>query len=114
MNWLLIKKLCLIPMALLVMALVGDAMVFSFVEYGHKGKSFVGCYAYDSMLLGFKCNGFMGRNLITLWLNWPLWLFYGPMFAVFSFRAFAVAVLAWSPIALYLVSIFKLRRSKNA
>jgi hypothetical protein len=114
MNWHLIKKLCLIPITCLLLAIIGDVLIFSLVEYGRKSTEFVGCYAYDAMLVGFECQGFAASGLVSVWLNWPLWLLWGPMFALFSFRAFAVAVLVWLPLILYVLSIIKLRKIQNA
>jgi hypothetical protein len=114
MNWLLLKKISSFLLAALLLALVADVSVFSFVEYGSKGTSYIGCYAYDAMLIGFECKGFFGSKAVSMWLNWPLWLIYSPVFAVFSIRAFLVAILVWSPIVAYGLSVLKLRKIENA
>ena len=98
----------------LVLAVVANILVFALIEYGRKGTEFVGCYAYDAMLIGFECQGFIGSPIVTAWLNWPLWLLFAPMFALFSLRAFVVAVLVWAPVVGFIVSIIKLRRQANA
>jgi len=96
------------------MAVLVDILVFALVEYGHKDSDFVGCYAYDAMLIGFECQGFVGKTFIGAWLNWPLWLVFAPMFAIFSLKAAAVAVLVWLPLVIYWLSIFKIRGGGNA
>ena len=114
MNWNLVKKLCLVPLALLALAVGTDILIFTLVEYGRKEASFVGCYGYDAMLVGFECKGFRGGSLVSAWLNWPLWLLYGPMFMFFSIRSFVVAVLAWSPLAFFVLSTIRLSKRYNA
>ncbi|HEY0924697.1 hypothetical protein [Rheinheimera pacifica] len=114
MNWKLCKKISLVLIAALALAVVADILIFLTVEYGSKGSNFVGCYAYDAMLIGFECKGFWGSNVVTAWLNWPLWLIYAPISAVFSIRALIIAVLVWFPILLFAFSDKKLSEHKNA
>lgn len=114
MNWLLIKKTSLVLIAVLALAVVADIVVFLTVEYGSKGPNFVGCYAYDVMLVGFECQGFSGSNVVVAWLNWPLWLLYAPISAIFSIRALIIAVLVWFPILLFVFSDKKLSDQKKA
>lgn len=114
MNWQLVKKITAMFLVALVLAVVADTLVFTLIEYGRKGTEFVGCYAYDAMLIGFECQGFIGSPIVAAWLNWPLWLFFAPIFALFSVRAFAVAVLIWAPVFGFIISIIKLRRQQNA
>ena len=116
MNWQLCKKISLILIAVLAVAVVADILIFLTVEYGSgsKGSNFVGCYAYDAMLIGFECKGFWGNNVVIAWLNWPLWLIYAPISAVFSIRALIIAVLVWFPILLFAFSDKKLSEHKNA
>lgn len=114
MNWQLIKSITTPFMALLALAIAAEVLVSLFVEYGAKNPEFVGCYAYDAMVVGFQCQGFIASNIVALWLNWPLWLIYGPIFALFSPLTLAVAILVWLPVVAYVVSLIKLRRAKNA
>lgn len=114
MNWQLCKKISLVLIAALAVAVVADILIFLTVEYGSKGSNFVGCYAYDAMLIGFECKGFWGNSVVTAWLNWPLWLLYAPISAAFSIRALIIAVLVWFPILLFAFSDKKLSEHKNA
>jgi hypothetical protein len=100
-------------LVILVSGLIADILIFSFVEYGVKNPDYVGCYAYDSMLVGFQCSGFPTSQAIELWLNWPLWLVYGPLFAFFDIKVAALTIIVWLPIVLYTVATLKLK-SKNA
>lgn len=114
MNWRILKKISVTFIAALVLAVVANIIIFVAVEYGLKSTEFVGCYAYDAMLVGFECQGFIGSTIVTAWLNWPLWLIFAPMFALFSIRAFVVAILVWAPVVSYIVSVIKLRKQVNA
>ncbi|ROS01336.1 hypothetical protein EDC56_1771 [Sinobacterium caligoides] len=114
MNWNLLKKVSAIFLVALIVAVGANIFIFLAVEYGRKGTEFVGCYAYDAMLVGFKCKGFTGSSVVTAWLNWPLWLVFTPMFALFSLRAFLMAILVWAPLVVFVVSVIKLRRQENA
>ena len=114
MNWQLCKKISLVLVAALALAVVADILIFLTVEYGSKGSNFVGCYAYDAMLVGFECQGFSGSNIVAAWLNWPLWLVYAPISAIFSIRALIIAVLVWFPILLFAFSDKKLGEQNNA
>lgn len=114
MNWRILKRISVFFLAILLLAVVADFVVFSLVEYGRKNTDFIGCYAYDAMLIGFECQGFIGSAIVTAWLNWPLWLVFAPMFAIFSIRAFVIAVVVWLPFLAYAVSAVKLRRLANA
>ena len=114
MNWQLTKSISTPFVALLLLAIVAEILVSSFVDYGTKSSEFVGCYAYDAMVVGFQCQGFVASNVVGLWLNWPLWLVYGPIFALFSPLTLVVAILVWLPVVAFIVSLIKLRRAKNA
>ncbi|MFN2310093.1 MAG: hypothetical protein ABR553_10235 [Gammaproteobacteria bacterium] len=114
MIWRILNPISALLLVFLLLAVLADFVVFALVEYGRQGVEFVGCYAYDAMLIGFECQGFAGSTIVTAWLNWPLWLVFAPMFAVFSLKAFAVAVLVWLPLIVYILSLVKLRRLINA
>lgn len=113
MKWIFLKKLATVALLILGLAVIADIAVISFVEYGRKGADYIGCFAYDAMLVGFECQGFAASGIIAAWLNWPLWLLYAPLFAFFSFRAASITVLVWSPLILYVVAARKVAR-KNA
>jgi len=113
MNWKIIKKLSGFFLFALLLAIVADFFIFTLTEYGRKGSDFIGCYAYDAMLFGFGCQGFIGDFIVSVWLNWPLWLVYSGMFAVSSLKAFAIAVMLWLPLAIYVFSVVKTRRLGN-
>ena len=106
----LINRACLLYMVALALLGVAGICIFAFVEYGQKPAGYVGCFAYDAMLLGFDCKGFPGAGVLAFLLNVPLWLFYGPLFAATSPWVFGGAILVWLPIAVYVVSY---RRLKN-
>ena len=114
MNWNVLKKISAILLAALILAVAADVFIFAAVEYGRKGTEFVGCYAYDAMLVGFECQGFIGSPIVTAWLNWPLWLLFSPMFALFSLRTFLMALLVWAPVVVFIVSKIKLHKQANA
>lgn len=114
MNWQILKKISVIFLAALILAVFANIIIFVVVEYGRKSTEFVGCYAYDAMLVGFECQGFIGSSIVTAWLNWPLWLLFAPLFALFSLRAFLMAILVWAPVVGFIISTVKLRRQKNA
>lgn len=114
MNWKALKLVSAFFLSILLLAVVAGVLVFGLVDYGRKGSEFVGCYAYDAMLIGFECQGFLGSSFVTAWLNWPLWLLFAPMFALFSLKAAVIAVIVWLPLAGYILSVVKLRRLANA
>lgn len=81
MHWLIVQRASEALLFGLVLAIAGDVIIFIFVDYGMPSEGFSGCYAYDAMLIGFECKGFPAASLVSAWLNWPLWLLYGPLFA---------------------------------
>ena len=109
MIWLILKKVSVFLLAFLLLAVLADVLVFVTVEYGRKGAGFVGCYAYDAMLVGFECQGFYGSSIISAWLNWPLTMVFAPIFAIFSLRALGIAILVWLPFISYIFSAHRLR-----
>lgn len=113
MNWLVLKKVSVFVLIFLLLAVLADALVFVTVEYGRKGTDFVGCYAYDAMLVGFECQGFYGSSIVSAWLNWPLTMVFAPMFVIFSLRALVIAILVWLPFISYIFSVNKLRRGRD-
>ncbi len=110
MKWTLVKRIAAIALIILGLAVVAGITVSSFVEYGRKGTDYVGCFAYDAMLMGFECQGFLASNFVSAWLNWPLWLLYAPIFAFSSIKAASITVLVWFPLILYVVAARKVAR----
>lgn len=113
MKWILIKRLAKIGLLIFGLTVVADIAVISLVDFGRKSPDFSGCFVYDAMLIGFKCQGFPAAGLVTEWINWPFMLIYAPLFAPYSIKMAIMAVLVWSPLILYVVSAHKLAR-KNA
>ncbi len=111
MHWLIVKRASEALLFGLVFAIAGDVIIFIFVDYGMPSEDFSGCYAYDAMLIGFECKGFPAASLVSAWLNWPLWLLYGSLFAVFSVRAAVMAVVVWAPLVAYILARRSLARS---
>lgn len=113
MAWKSLYQLSLILMLLLVLSVGAGALMFFEGGSLSVSQGGAGCYVYDSMLIGFNCKGFGGSSLLSVWLNWPLWLYYGPVFSFSSFKALVVAVVAWLPIILFLVSLYLRHRHKH-
>jgi hypothetical protein len=107
MKWILAKRIAALALMILGLAVVAGITVSSFVDYGRKSTDYVGCFAYDAMLVGFECQGFIASSFVSAWLNWPLWLLYSPIFAFSSIKAASIAVLVWSPFILYVVAARK-------
>ena len=110
MNWSITKNIAAIALIILVLAVVADVAIFSLVEYGRKDPEYIGCFAYDAMLVGFQCLGFPGSQVVEWWLNWPLWLIYGPLLALFNTKAAALTVVVWAPVILFIVAARKVAR----
>jgi hypothetical protein len=113
MNWHTLKNISVFFLIFLLLSLITNVAIVSFVEYGTKDASFIGCFAYDALLYGIKCQGFFGQSIITTWLNWPLWLVYAPIFSLFSFKALIMALIVWLPLITYFLSVFMLQRLKK-
>lgn len=78
------------------------ANVFLVVDTGY-GFEISGCYPKDALFFGFACREFPGATLLTIWLNWPLFLVQGPLFLVLNPGAFFLFFLSWSPILFLIV-----------
>lgn len=113
MPWIFAKRVAQLALVALGLAVIAETVVLGTVEYGRRGAEFVGCFAYDAMLLGFVCQGFPGSGLVGAWRNWPLWLFYLPGIAFLSVKLAGLAALAWLPIILYVVSARVLARNSG-
>ncbi|WP_039849992.1 hypothetical protein [Grimontia indica] len=114
MKWTIVRNISTYFLAALLLAILADLVVFGLAEHGRKGTDFVGCYAYDAMLIGFDCQGFAGSSIVTAWLNWPLWLLLAPMFALLNFKTLLLAVVVWTPVVAFIVSSIKLRSKLDA
>jgi len=119
MNWQLIKRISIVFIIIFLLAAAADFLLLAVTEHGRKGAGYIGCFTYDAMLVGIKCQGFIGNELVAAWLNWPFWVFYATMYSMYLtgfniFIACAVVALAWSPLVIYVLSTIMLRRTKNA
>lgn len=99
-------RLCSLSyIAVVALAVICGIIVASWVPYGSKSPSFVGCYLYDALLIGFGCQNFFGSGLVEFWLNFPLLLS-----IVFMPFAVHLSLIGWVPILLYLVALRRLRQ----
>ena len=103
-HWKLIRKLSIAYLAVVVALLLIEIFVFTFVDYGHKPSTFVGCYAYDAMLVGFKCVGLPASEFFSFALNFPLYHVYMPFFVLWNPLLAFAAVAMYSPVVMLLVS----------
>ncbi|PMN66213.1 hypothetical protein [Enterovibrio norvegicus] len=108
-RWEIIRRVSAFYIFIFVIAVCADLAVFSLVEYGRKPDGFIGCYAYDAMLIGFECKGFSAQLVVEGFLNLPLWQFFAPLFAIMSWRAAALTVLMWMFPVLFMIAGRKLR-----
>ena len=97
-------------LAFLAFSIVVGGLLLLTMEFGRRDASFVGCFPYDALIIGFACQGFPGSNIAGLWLNWPVWLVVAPLFAVQSVKMLGFSLLAWSPVILFFVSRATKRR----
>ena len=103
-SWKLIRMLSLGYIALVALLFIASLIVLGFGEYGTKPYDYIGCYAYDAMLVGFECSGFMGADVLSFGLNYPLYYLYMPFFIVFRpVLIFAVLAMWFFP-AMFLIS----------
>ncbi|MEO3737672.1 hypothetical protein [Shewanella baltica] len=108
-HWKLLRNLSIAYIVVVVALFLASLAVLGLVEYGSKPLDYVGCYAYDAMLVGFECSGFVGAKTLGMALNYPLYHLYMPFFVVFRpVLAFAVLAMWFFPTMLF-VSIAKLR-----
>lgn len=93
----------------LVVAVTANVLIGLTTEYGIRTST--GCNFFDAMVIGVECRGFIGAKEIELFLNWSLWLVYGPMFAFVAPWFLIVALLLWAPPAFL---VFTYLRRRNA
>lgn len=61
-HWMLVRQLCWSYIAVVAILFVSDLLVLVFDEYGVKPTDYVGCYAYDALLVGY--NARVSQHLI--------------------------------------------------
>lgn len=107
------KRLRIVSIAYVIVVFslfIASMFILEFVEDGTKQMDFVGCYAYDAMLVGFDCSGFFGAQALGLALNYPLYHLYMPFFVLFNpILILALLAMWFFPVMLY-VSTVKLRK----
>ena len=101
------RKLSIAYFAIVAILLLFEILVFTFVDYGHKPTSFVGCYAYDALLVGFKCVGMPAAEIFSFALNLPLYYLYMPFFVLWNPLLIFAVVAMYSPIIMLIISINK-------
>jgi hypothetical protein len=111
-HWKIIQKISLIYLVLLAVAILCAIYISTTVEHGHKPESYIGCYAYDAMLIGYKCVGFSGSEIIEFLVNLPLNMIYALFFFFASSKALIMAIFTWLLPVLFVISTIKLK-NKN-
>ncbi|PML75753.1 hypothetical protein BCT69_24235 [Enterovibrio norvegicus] len=106
-HWKLIRKLSIAYIAIVAILFLSEIFVFTFVDYGHKPTNFVGCYAYDAMLVGFKCVGLPAAEWFSFALNFPLYHLYMPFFILWRPVLILLAVAMYAPYFLVFISHHK-------
>ena len=81
-----------------------ELVVMAVSEYGSKPTDYVGCYAYDALLVGFKCSGFQASELVSFALNYPLYHLYMPFFVFWNPLLIFVLLAMYSPLVMLLIS----------
>ncbi|WP_166426084.1 hypothetical protein [Paraglaciecola sp. 20A4] len=112
-HWKLIRKLSVIYIAVIAVFIIFDIAVLSIVDYGNKPADFVGCYAYDAMVVGFECTGFIGSKPVSLALNLPLFHLYMPFFIIYNPIFILVVIAMWFFPVMFVLSISKLKRKST-
>jgi hypothetical protein len=110
MNWPIAKKLSGAALSLIGLAIVADVIIVALIECGAVNAEFAGCYLTNAMVVGFECQGFWAADFVSAWLNLPLLLVYGLLFAPYSLKAALLAILVWSPLVIYVVACRKVAR----
>jgi hypothetical protein len=104
MNWSIVRKFTGVALSMIGLALATGLIIVALVERGPVTAEFAGCYLTNAMVVGFECQGFGAANIVSPWLNLPLWAVYGVLFAPYSFKAALLAVLIWSPLVIFIVA----------
>ncbi|TAP29635.1 hypothetical protein EYR97_21765 [Alteromonas sp. KUL42] len=103
-HWMLIRKICLAYFTLVLALFALELVVMAVSEYGSKPTDYVGCYAYDALLVGFKCSGFQASELVSFALNYPLYHLYMPFFVFWNPLLILVLLAMYSPLVMLLIS----------
>ena len=109
-DWKILKILSIAYVIVVLTLFVASMCVLEFVEYGTKQMGFVGCYAYDAMLIGFECSGFLGAQALGFALNFPLYHLYMPFFVLFNPILILALLAMWFFPVMFLVSTIRLRK----
>jgi hypothetical protein len=112
-HWKLIRKISAIYILVVAILFTVDIAILNIVDYGGKPANFIGCYAYDAMLVGFDCSGFIGAKQVSLALNFPLFHLYVPFFVLFKPIMIFVVVALWFFPIMFVLSIIVLRRKST-
>ncbi|MCV2403016.1 hypothetical protein OFY17_09020 [Marinomonas sp. C2222] len=112
-HWKLLRNFSIIYVLLIIILFIANIIIINIVEHGYKPLGFVGCYVYDAMLVGFKCSGFLGSEILAIALNLPLYHFYMPLFVLFDPMLIFVVLALWFFPVMLLVSITKLRKRSS-
>jgi len=96
----LVRRLCWSYLLLALVSIAITVLIGFTTEYGVRAPA--GCNLNDALVIGVECRGFAGSSIATLFLNWPLFLIYGPLFAFSSAVIAIAALLLWAP-PIYLI-----------
>ena len=99
----ILRKLSWLYLILAILAIVADVIIWKTTEYRDQTAR---CNFYDAMLVAIECRDFVRSNIMELFLNWPLSIYYGAIFGLFSAEALIFAILIWSPIIFLLWTYF--------
>lgn len=81
----------------MVVLFISGLFVLGFGEYGANPNNYVGCYAYDALLVGFNCSGFPASDLVAFALEFPLYYLYMPIFVIWNPALIFVWVIISTP-----------------
>ncbi|WP_432455339.1 MULTISPECIES: hypothetical protein [unclassified Agarivorans] len=111
--WKRLQKIAAIYMIIVAGLFALDLAILGFVEYGVKTTEYVGCYAYDAMLIGFECQGFVGFKLFALALNFPWYHLYMPFWVIFKPVALLAVIAMWLLPVIFVISTVQLARRRT-
>ncbi len=99
----ILRKLSWLYLGLAILAIVADVFIWKTTVYRDQTAS---CNFYDALLVAIECRDFVGSNTMELFLNWPLSLYFGAIFWLYSFESLIFAILIWSPIIFLILTYF--------
>ena len=94
-----LRYFCWLYIALVISAVLADVVIALTTQSG--GRLGPGCNFTDALLIGVKCQGFAGAEVVALFLNWPLFLVYAPIFTFSSLWTLIPTLLLWLPPTIY-------------